>query len=188
MLINLHFGASPSPAAGGGPVAARLRECHERIRRFCAMAVRLAGAAPAVKPAEVVDAARQLQRYFATALPLHVADEDGTVLPRLLAADAGPEVREALERMEREHRDIDAALPALLDAWDALQHEPAQLAARARTLLAASVRLEEALLAHLELEERVILPALDAQVPLAEQAPMVEEMKARRALAPAGGA
>ena len=179
MLVNLRFPSTPCPVLSGGPVASRLLECHERIRRFCTMATRLAGALSA-PPSEVADAARQLHRYFATALPLHVADEDGTVMPRLLAAQPEESVRAALQQMESEHLLIDALLPTQLEAWERLAAQPALLPRLAAALAQGARLLEDSLLTHLDLEERVILPAVDALLPRALQAQMVEEMKARR--------
>ncbi|HET9450813.1 MAG TPA: hemerythrin domain-containing protein [Aggregicoccus sp.] len=178
MLVSLRFDSS-CPAVAGGPIAARLLECHERIRRFTAMATRLAGAlgAPAT---EVVEAARQLRRYFSMALPLHVADEDGTVMPRLLAAGPDEPLRAALQQMESEHLLIDALLPTQLEAWARLEAQPALLPKLASTLAQGAALLEDALGKHLELEERVIIPALDLLLPRELQLQMVEEMKARR--------
>jgi iron-sulfur cluster repair protein YtfE (RIC family) len=166
-------------------VVSRLLECHERIRRFTAMATRLAGAleAPA---AQVVEAAAQLERYFATALPLHVADEDGTVLPRLLAAGPDGPVREALEQMEQEHRLIDALLLPQLEAWRRLQAQPGQLPALAPGLVERALRLGEAMEPHLQREERIVFPALERLLPRALQEQLVGEMLARRG-ASAGG-
>ena len=180
MLVSLRFASDSScPAVSAGPVAARLLECHERIRRFTAMALRLA-ASHAAPLSERVEAARLLQRYFATALPLHVADEDGTVMPRLLAAQPDEPLRAALQQMESEHLLIDALLPTQLEAWARLEATPALLPTLAPALLQGATLLEESLRTHLELEERVILPALDRLLPRPLQAQMVEEMKARR--------
>lgn len=187
MLIGLRCPSDPCPAApAAGPVVSLLLECHTRIRRFTAMAARLAQALDA-PPAQVAEAAAQLQRYFATALPLHVADEDGTLLPRLLAAAPGPAVCEALERMELEHRHIDALLPPQLEAWAALQQEPARLPALAPALSRGALLLGEAMARHLEREEQVILPAVERLLPRELQDAMVAEMRARRAV-DAGGA
>src|SRR5262245_25640445 len=67
-------------------VVDRLLECHERIRNFCALACRLAEGPPSEQARE---AAAQLVRYFTVALPLHVADEEESIRPRLttVAAD-----------------------------------------------------------------------------------------------------
>jgi iron-sulfur cluster repair protein YtfE (RIC family) len=179
VLVSLNFATSPCPAVSGGPVAARLLECHERIRRFCAMALRLAGALSA-PPSEVVEAARALRRYFGMALPLHVADEDGTVMPRLLAAQPDESLRAALQQMESEHLLIDALLPTQLEAWARLEAQPSLLPKLAAALAQGAALLDESLRTHLELEERVIIPALDLLLPRALQVQMVEEMKARR--------
>jgi hypothetical protein len=60
-----------------------LLECHERIRSFIGLAGRLANCGP-VSDTEVSDAAARVVRYFSESLPLHVADEEESILPRLL--------------------------------------------------------------------------------------------------------
>src|SRR5262245_31350447 len=76
-----------------------LLACHERIRRFTAMAARLA--ATSAPDAEVRDVAGQIRRYFAESFPLHLADEDEQLAPRLAGTSA--EVDAALAQMTTEH-------------------------------------------------------------------------------------
>src|SRR5690349_2192994 len=78
-----------------------LLTCHGHIRSFSTVAVRLAGA-PAEHVRQIEEAARRLVDYFGRALPLHVADEDQSLLPRLLRVQTETHVRDAIERMTAE--------------------------------------------------------------------------------------
>lgn len=150
-----------------------LLECHARIRAHLALAVRL-GRPGGAAPEAVRDAASQVRRYFAEALPLHIADEDELITPRLAGASAA--LDRDLAEMHREHLDHEAAVARLIACCAALEADAA-----ARTdLLPIALGLEARLLAHLELEERSILPALRA-LPAAERRALAQAMRARRA-------
>ena len=92
----------PAPAEAGqvGPddPVDLLLACHMRIRHFGQLASALPGAQEA-GAADVIDAAQRLHRYFTVALPLHVADEDESVRPRLDAHAPPPGLRDAMEAM-----------------------------------------------------------------------------------------
>src|SRR4051812_25565021 len=79
-----------------------LLECHERIRSFTGLARRLAST-HGLSEEEVRDAAARVTRYFSEALPLHVADEEQSILPRL--SGRSPELDAALNGMQREHHE-----------------------------------------------------------------------------------
>ena len=90
--------------------AGQLLDCHERIRRFTEMAIRLAAAGGAPEP-EVKDAATRVHRYFVESLPRHAEDEDRSIAPRLRQRASGErEVIEALDAIDREHREHEALL------------------------------------------------------------------------------
>jgi hypothetical protein len=146
---------------------ALLRDCHERIRRFAALAVRLA--ADEADATQLCQVAAAVHRYFTVALPLHVEDEERSIAPRLAASPALATVRD-------EHRAHETLLARLIPAWEALTRDPR---ARAATLDEARA-LEATLEAHLALEEREILPAV-AALPERDQRDIVAEMRARRA-------
>jgi hemerythrin-like domain-containing protein len=147
-----------------------LAECHERIRRFSQLAIKLESEpAPAEERGEV---AKQLVRYFSEALPRHVADEEQSLRPRLAAAG----LDEALARMAQEHEEHQPLLDRLLERWRAI----AAGERRADPAAAADARaLAEAFERHLIEEERVLFPAV-AQLPAAVQAAIREQMRARR--------
>src|SRR6185503_861481 len=94
MLVSLG-----SPRGDERDVVDALLACHERIRRFSAMAVRIADAGGATE-LEIRDAAAAVRRYFAEALPLHVADEDEDLAPLLAGRD--PAIDAALATMSAE--------------------------------------------------------------------------------------
>lgn len=131
-------------------------ECHERIRRFCRLAVRIS-TEPAPEK-DVKDAAFAVHRYFHRALPLHIEDEDLSLLPRLEAV-ADAEVRQALEQMSDEHDPLDSRIRALIPTWRLLSEKPTELEAVKSDMFEQANAIEQLMLPHLELEETVIFPA-----------------------------
>lgn len=156
-------------------VVALLLACHERIRSFVAIA-RLAATREA-SDEEVVQALARVERYFEEALPLHVADEEESLVPRLRGRDR--ELEEALEAMRAQHAEHDAALVALLGASASLRERPRD-EERRRALAAAAERLEAAFAEHLALEERVVFPAIRRLLSPEVQREVVRELRARR--------
>ena len=144
-----------------------LTECHERIRRFTGFAARLA-AAHAPDPAEVRDVAAQIRRYFEESLPLHIADEDEQLAPRLAGTSA--EIDRALGEMTAEHAAHEPEVARVIELCGALERDPAQLARLAGELAACAARLDALFAPHLAREERVIFPALAQLAPEARQA------------------
>lgn len=173
MLVRL------GQVAGGESLGELLLACHARIRRFTALAVALAEPAAAARsPAEVADGADAVRRYLELALPLHAADEDESLAPRLVARV--PATAAALARMAAEHDHHRPLLTVVIDLCRALAAEPARLPALAPALAPAARALAAELLAHLEAEERDLFPHLSA-LPAGEQAAIVAELRARRA-------
>ncbi len=165
----VHLGRKP---ATDETPSGLLLDCHARIRSFAQLAVRLAeDDAP---NAELADAAARVHRYFTQALPLHVADEEQSLAPRLRRF--APDVGEALATMELEHRAHDEILANLVPAWDALRSDPSLR----RDTLDDARRLRSQLETHLAAEERVVLPAI-ARLPAEEARAILAELRARRA-------
>lgn len=185
MLIRIGHREEPRPDDVVGP----LLDCHARIRAFTGIAERIA--AGEGTPTEVADAAACVERYFRVALPLHVADEELSLRPRLLDAPLAARVHLALDAMTEEHGAIEALVATLLPRWVALAARPLELAALAPALAGDSKDLRRRFDVHLEQEERVLFPAVrehlgavalairaematrraDAQVPRATQSP-----------------
>jgi hemerythrin-like domain-containing protein len=153
-----------------------LLACHDRIRSFIGLARTLARDESS-EPAQVVESCRRCERYFAEALPLHVADEEASILPRL--AGKSPEVDAALATMASEHAEHARALEALLAALRELGKTPSSRAARSR-LGAAADPLGLAFDAHLALEERVLFPAISTLLEPTTRDEIVRELRLRR--------
>lgn len=164
------------PREAPGDLVDLLLECHARIRSFVDLA-RLAATRPDLGPQDVTDACARVERYFTQALPLHVRDEEESVLPRLRGRDA--EVDRALASMAAQHHEHEPGLRALLAASSALGLAPADPAAR-EALAAAATALGREFDAHLSLEEAVIFPALRRLLPAEALAEAVVELRGRR--------
>lgn len=166
-----------SPRTGGDEprgVVPRLLDCHERIRRFTALAVKLGGADEA--PAdEVRQAASMTLGYFVRSLPHHSADEDESIAPAL----AGAGVDAALATMTEQHRALEAILARLEPLWQQLVDDPSRRAALRDDLARDGRELHALFEDHLVREESTIFPAIDA-LPEATQQRIVEQMIARR--------
>ncbi|MCA9664199.1 MAG: hemerythrin domain-containing protein [Myxococcales bacterium] len=161
---------------GSRDVVDLLAECHERIRGFVALA-REAGSRIDAPVDQVVRACAQVERYFVLALPLHVADEEESIEPRLRGAS--PLVDRALDVMADQHQHHEPKLHALLRATAKVRSKPNDRVAR-RELVAAATVLGELLEEHLVLEEDVILPAIRQHLPHTTQRAIVEEIRQRR--------
>ena len=156
-------------------VVAALEACHERIRRFGGLAERVA--VEAATDAERAEAAAAVVRYFAVALPLHAADEDRSLAPRLVGRDAALDA--ALARMTADHAEHAAVLDPVVALCRQLAAAPATHAALAPTLAPAAAAMVAAFAAHLALEEAIVFPAV-AALPAAVQRELRAEMLARR--------
>lgn len=165
------------PRRDAHDVVGALRQCHDRIRGFVALAGALA-ATPGAPADEVRDAAARIEKYFTEALPLHVEDEDETIAPRV--AGASPEVDAALATLSVEHDRHAPLVAELLAITRALVADPAALSARAGDLARVAAVLRADLDAHLALEERVIHPAI-AALPAVAQEEIRAAMVTRRA-------
>jgi hemerythrin-like domain-containing protein len=153
-----------------------LLACHERIRRFSRLACTLAERDD-LPEAEVLDAVERCTRYFAEALPLHVRDEEDSVLPRLCARS--PELDAALDAMRAEHADHEPGLRALLGALAALRDAPLEARARER-LLEVAAPLAQELEQHLQAEETRIFPELRGLLSPEAEREAIAELRARR--------
>jgi hemerythrin-like domain-containing protein len=160
-----------------GPLEALL-DCHERIRRFTAMAIELCR--PEVAAAERAAAAAAVLRYFEEALPRHVEDEEQD-LERLLAARApGAELFGLLGVLGRQHRRLEAELAALTPRWRALAGGASLPADELAALGEAAAALADGFDEHLALEERELLPRARAALGHDDLAALAAAMRQRR--------
>lgn len=160
---------------GAEDLTSLLLECHARIRHFSALAVRLASSV--ASPEDRAAAAASIARYFEEALPLHVRDEDESVIPRLRDC---ARATDALDRIGREHRDHEPLLAELVALAGEIAADAGTFAAHQERLRALSATLQDELGSHLELEERAFLPMIAAHLSVAEQRAILVEMRARR--------
>ncbi len=163
-----------------GDVVDLLVECHGRIRKVLAFARQLADK-PEAPPGEVRAVAGQIRRYFAVAFPLHVADEEELIAPRL--AGTGAAVARALATMHRDHGAHAAEIARLVEICGELEREPGRLASRVGELAASAAQVAADLEPHLELEERVVVPAIRGLAE-AQRDAIRSGMRARRESAP----
>jgi len=155
-----------------------LTACHVRIRHFAAAAVKLAHA-QAAAPEEIRQSANGIYRYLSVSLPLHEADEEDTLRPRLDAV-ADDRVRHALIAMHDQHQAIDELIERLLPLLLLLERNPPAIHDAGAEICSITHALQEILDAHLKLEEETIFPAIRTLLPENERAAMLAEMQRRR--------
>ncbi len=95
-----------------------LLACHEKVRKFSQLAVRLrdhlAKSVPPVQPDQQArEAAQSILRYFNVAAPLHHDDEEQDLFPALRAL-ALPSLNGVMNALQAEHQ-------SLARLWQALQ-------------------------------------------------------------------
>jgi hemerythrin-like domain-containing protein len=168
------IGRGPKVTEAQDP-ATLLASCHGKIRELVRIAAVLADERELPED-EVREAARRLRRYFTLALPLHEADEEKTLAPRLRGLDGT--LAGELEAMEREHATLDALLAGLLPHWRTLEDTPAERRALLG-VLAAGRPLAELFETHLEVEELLLFPRI-AELGTDARAEMAVEIRARR--------
>lgn len=170
--------------------------CHMRIRHFTEMACKLAHA-HAAEPEQIRRAAAEVHRYFTVALPLHEADENLSLHPRLRKAlplgepytDGGDDSETALLRrlggpaadaMVEQHESIDQLVERLVPLCTILRTQPAKLEELSLELHEVSAALHEIFAAHLEMEEKTVFPAMERFLSVDDLADVRREMRARR--------
>jgi len=171
MLVNI--GPLKEPA----DIVDLLTECHERIRTFISLAVRLA-TSEGTSDADIRDAATRVTRYFSEALPLHVADEEESILPRLQGKTA--ELDATLSEMHSEHNDHEPQVETLLNLCRTLKESPERLNELRSELVTCATALQQDFLNHLDKEEKMILPAIKQLSTAEERDAMLRELRARR--------
>ncbi len=155
-----------------------LTGCHHRIRHFTDVAIKLAHAHGATSE-EITQAAAGVHRYYSVSLPLHEADEDQTLQPRLQAV-ADEKLRHALLAMGDQHQAIDELLERLLPLLVLVRNNPETLAEVGGEMCSITKALEEIFQAHLQMEEEVIFPAIRQVLPESTRADLLREMQERR--------
>ena len=176
-----------APLAGLEAPFEMLAACHERVERMLALQARLQQHLKdkgCDEPAR--QAARDVMRYFDLAAPLHHQDEEVHVFPPLLA---GPdaELRALVERLLRDHRQMEQAWVAARRTLQAIADSPAGAdgpAPLAPEQADALERFAALYRQHLEDENGVAYPAAQAALPPAAVQAMSEDMMQRRGVTP----
>lgn len=151
-------------------------ECHQRIRTFVHLAEKVGRRYELPQP-EVIDTCQRCERYFTEALPLHVEDEEKSLLPRLRGV--GQDVNNALATMHEQHIEHEPLLRALLESLQSDRSEP-DLRQHRELLTAGAAQLALELEKHLTLEEQIIFSAARSRMPLDAQDLVLQELRARR--------
>jgi iron-sulfur cluster repair protein YtfE (RIC family) len=154
-----------------------LLDCHTKIRSFARLAVELS-TRDDLADSELRDGCARCERYFTEALPLHVADEDESLRPRMRACSTAAAA--ALASMSAQHAEHRALLSALLVALGAMRERGSTAETRA-ALAAVAPRVEREFEAHLALEEAVIFPEIATALSPEQRADVLRELRARRA-------
>jgi len=167
--------ARPGLSAADCPLEA-MRAEHLRQRRFCADMEALAAtrvARPALALALLANLCRDL--------PLHHADEDQSLFPRLRQrAEEADDIDRLLNRLSAEHARAAALRPPLLVAL-ACMADGAMPALEDRAALRAAAQAERR---HMTIENAVVLPLAQMRLTRSDSRLMLDEMRARRTGAP----
>jgi hemerythrin-like domain-containing protein len=177
MLTNLK--TSVKPTTDQEDAITLLLGCHDRIRHFTEVADRLNlnERSPA---ADRKQAASTVLRYYEIALPLHEADENDSIYPRLQRALPPGELADANQAMIDQHTEIDALVAQLLPMWRTIAADPAQQEKLSAALGNRVQRLKQLWTSHLRLEEEVVIPAMRRFLSQQDLAAIEAEMRARR--------
>jgi hemerythrin-like domain-containing protein len=153
---------------------AMLRACHARMERQIATLQRLRRHLPEHgADAQARSAARAILRYFDGAAPMHHADEEASVFPRLVAHR--PEAARPVAELADQHQRLEAhwrRLRALLSGISAGQ--------RANLPPKDIEEFADAYATHLERENTWLLPLCDDALRDEDLAAIGREMAARR--------
>jgi iron-sulfur cluster repair protein YtfE (RIC family) len=167
--MNAHRLAEDSPLA-------MLLECHGWIRRFLREAWKLSEADSSDLEA-VQSSATETLNFFLTVMPIHIEEEQETMLPRL--AGLSSSLDKALAHMVKDHEERDETLQEVIGYCQILSRHPESLEKLRESFRRSTRHLAVDLESHLMAEERDIFPNIEA-LPHSEQATMVAEMRARR--------
>ena len=154
-----------------------LLECHTRIRHFSKISQKL-GALRELSTEEITDGCARCLRYFHEALPLHVQDEEESLLPRLLVI-ANSELEEALSTMTEEHRGHELLVSRLTTALEGVRGSPLDPEQRLELWNSANLFSSE-IEKHLQLEEALVFPAIDQLLDEEAQGAILLELRSRR--------
>lgn len=161
---------------GAGELVDALVASHGRTRKLVQLAITLSEGT-AVPLAEVSIGCALIGRYFTNAFPLHVMDEEASILPRLRGRS--PSLDAALVRMHERHELHAAMITRFCDHAAALRIDPRD--PEARLALASVARPLSAVLDdHLGAEEQIVFPVIHEAFSAQECRVIKREIDARR--------
>jgi len=168
-----------SRKAGEEDAISLLLGCHDRIRHFTEVARKLAEH-PGAPPNDRADAASRVLRYYTVALPLHEADENQSIYPRLKKALPAGALAEANQQMLEQHAGIDELIAELVPMWQTVKSQPEEQTQINDVLSDRTRRLESLWNVHLGLEEDQVVPAMRSYLTPDELNAIKQEMRDRR--------
>ena len=184
-LTSITLPGHRAPAAGFEAPFEMLGACHERVERMLGLLANLQHHVLVRGWDEgVASAARDVMRYFDQAAPLHHEDEELHVFPPLL--EGGDAVlRQVVERLQQDHRDMEAAWVAARAALASVTQAPppgwAHFSAPEEATLTGFTRLYDR---HLRDEDGLVYPAARAGLSAEAVQAMSADMMRRRGLDP----
>lgn len=155
-----------------------LLAAHIETRHVLSLAEALAQSNATTATAEL---AAQVADYLEWLLPLHQADEDDSLAPRLKGKH--PVVDEALVSMARQHLALQGPLARLKLLCRQVANDTSRLHALRFEVGSAVSDLQARLKEHEAMEESIVFPALKRTLYADELDSISDEMKARRAVA-----
>ena len=184
-LSSITLPGHRAPAAGFEAPFEMLEACHERVERMLGLLARLQQHVLAHGWDDgVASAARDVMRYFDLAAPLHHEDEERHVFPALLAGDDAV-LREVVQRLQQDHRDMEAAWVTARAVLAAVTQPPppawARFSAPDEAALIGFTRLYDR---HLHEEDGLVYPAAQTCLSPAALQIMSADMMLRRGLQP----
>jgi hemerythrin-like domain-containing protein len=177
VLTSLKLGAQRSEQQEDA--ISLLLRCHDRIRHFTDLAERL-GLHPERPARDRQGAAHAVLRYYEVALPLHEADENDSIYPRLSRALPVGHLAEANRSMVQQHAVIDVLIAGLIPMWRLIAENPEEQQRLSPELPRRVQQLRELWSTHLRLEEEEIIPAMRRFLSQQELQAIEAEMRARR--------
>jgi iron-sulfur cluster repair protein YtfE (RIC family) len=159
-LSSITLPGHRAPAAGFEAPFEMLGACHERVERMLGLLAKLQHHVLVHGWDEsVANAVHDVMRYFDQAAPLHHEDEERHVFPPLLAGDDAV-LRRVVQRLQQDHRDMEAAWVAARAVLASVTESPppgwAHFSAPEEATLIGFTRLYDR---HLHEEDGLVYPA-----------------------------
>lgn len=158
-----------------------LSACHRRVERFLGVLRLVANEPPGPLAGEAPEALAQALRYFHEAGPRHTADEEESLIPRLLAlghARVGA-LQPRIAALHADHRAAEALHAEVAELGQAWLEGALDEASRGR-LGAAVEALEAIYTPHIAFEDEELFPLAERLLSLEERLAIGREMAGRR--------